>query len=997
MEVTTASLPQEMWLLGFAGLCLFAVGAAVAAFARKRSAEAKEEAFAIMQNIFGGLDVMIHVTDPKTDELLFVNDVMRRHYNIEGNYAGRLCYAVFRDNITERCNFCPCDRLNAKLGEVVTWEDHNSKTNRFYRNTSRYINWINGKSAHLHQAIDITDMKYELMKYELTRDALGAGLWDMDILNKDPSNSDYLFVWSQQFRKMLGFTDESDFPNLLESWSDRLHPEDAERTLNALMTHLSDYSGKTPYDVEYRLMLKSGEYKHFRAYGTTLRDDDGAPLRTAGALEDIEEKKQLHDALERREKVLNALNETAVMLTSHKNETFDEVMSAGLRPVAEAMGIDRIAVYRRLGDETQLGQIFLWFRGRVLPLDEQLTKLPEVPPVLRWLEILRTGQCVNADVRDMRDDEAEFAGVFGIKAIIFVPIFVRDEFWGVITLEDHTTYRYFEEENLDLLRSAAHLCAVTVARAEMEREINDVNAKLKIALEEATAASRAKSDFLSQMSHEMRTPMNAITGMTAIGRNAPDAEQKDYALGKIEDASSHLLGVINDVLDMAKIEANKLELSPVEFNFDRMLQKVISVINFRVEEKRQHISVNTDRNIPRFIVGDDQRLAQVITNLLSNAVKFAPEGGDIRLDIALTGESDGICELRIEVSDNGIGISPEQQTRLFRAFEQAESGTSREYGGTGLGLAISKSIVEMMGGRIWVESEAGGGSRFIFTINARRGEKTPRSLLAPGVNWENARVLVADNLPETIDQFRDLFDILKINCDFASDGPEVCRFIEERGAYDIYFVEWRMPGMDGIELARRIKALGGARPSVVIMITASDWEAIKDEAYAAGVEKHMIKPLFSSMIIDCMNECLAVPRDSKEKKDIAMDIFKDRRLLLAEDIEINREILMTLLEDTGLLIDCAENGREALDMIAAAPDKYDIVFMDVQMSHMDGLEATRRIRALPERARGRLPIVAMTANVFKSDIDECIGAGMDDHIGKPIVIDNVLEVLRKYL
>jgi signal transduction histidine kinase/DNA-binding response OmpR family regulator len=528
-------------------------------------------------------------------------------------------------------------------------------------------------------------------------------------------------------------------------------------------------------------------------------------------------------------------------------------------------------------------------------------------------------------------------------------------------------------------------------RIEMEN-------KIKQALNDAMAASKAKGDFLSSMSHEMRTPMNAIIGMTAIGKRANDVVEKNHAFNKIGDAASHLLGVINDILDMAKIEANKLELMPVEYNLEKMLQKVAAVINFRVDEKRQQFSVNIDKNVPRFIVGDDQRLAQVITNLLSNAVKFTPEEGNISLNVSFSGKVDENCVLRIEIIDSGIGISREQQGRLFNAFEQAESGISREYGGTGLGLVISKRIVELMGGRIWVESEPGKGSRFIFTVKTRRGDKSSCSLLLPGVNWKNLRILVIDDMAETHNQFRDLFDQLDIKCDVAADGFEALRVIEERGEYDIYFVDWRMPGMDGIELTRLIKSQCQAIRLVVIMIAALDWNQIRDEAIQAGVDKYLLKPLFSSAIVDCINECLGVGNTAVEPDNAAYaGEFTGKRLLLAEDIEINREILMALLDGTGLIIDCVENGQEALDIIEAVPNKYDIVFMDMQMPKMDGLEATRRIRALPGRRRERLPIIAMTANVFKDDIEACRKAGMDDHLGKPLDLDKVMKKLRKYI
>jgi CheY-like chemotaxis protein len=426
-----------------------------------------------------------------------------------------------------------------------------------------------------------------------------------------------------------------------------------------------------------------------------------------------------------------------------------------------------------------------------------------------------------------------------------------------------------------------------------------------------------------------------------------------------------------------------------------MLQKVVTVISFRVDEKRQSLYVNIDSGIPRFVVGDDQRLAQIIANLLSNAVKFTPEEGEVHLNVSLAEEANDHIELRIEVKDTGIGIPPEQQAKLFDVFMQAESGTSRKYGGSGLGLSISRRIIEMMDGRIWIESELGKGAKFIFTVKAERGKKSPCSLLAPGVNWENIRIMVVDDMNETCNQFKDIFGNLGIQCDAAADGQEAWNIIEKGNEYDIYFIDWRMPVMDGIELTRRIKSRKRSRPSVVTMITAADWVQIKDEAIEAGVDKCLLKPLFSSMIIDCVNECLGVDQIKDDAIVTGEGEFNGKRLLVAEDIEINREILVALLENTGLTIDCAENGKDALDIIHANPSKYDVVFMDVQMPYMDGLEATRRIRTLPGHRKEKLPIIAMTANVFQSDIDACLAAGMDGHLCKPLDIDNVLERLRK--
>ena len=530
---------------------------------------------------------------------------------------------------------------------------------------------------------------------------------------------------------------------------------------------------------------------------------------------------------------------------------------------------------------------------------------------------------------------------------------------------------------------------------EKNENLQHLNESLIVARDQAEESSRAKSDFLSNMSHEMRTPLNAIIGMISIGKSADNPERKDYTLGKIEDASVHLLGVINDVLDMSKIEAGKLELSPLDFSFEKMVRKVVNVINFRVEEKHQSLHVSIDRNIPRKLFGDDQRLSQVLTNLLSNAVKFTPEEGEIRLEVTLAGDESSVVTLQFEVSDTGIGINQEQQKLLFTSFQQADNSTSRRFGGTGLGLAISKRIVEMMGGRIWLESEPGVGSTFLFTVHLTHVKGDYTALLNPGVNWDNVRIVAVDDDEEVCDFFRETAAALGITCETAACAEDLLVMLENNISHDIYFIDWKMPGIDGIELTRRIKGNGGK--SVVTMISSTAWNVIAENALKAGVDRFLSKPLFSSDIADCINECVGIDEFKENLQEDVPDVFTGKCLLLAEDVDINREIVLALLEPTDITIDCAENGLEAVRMFSDNPQRYDIIFMDVQMPEMDGLEATERIRGADVPQAKTIPIVAMTANVFKEDIEKCLASGMNDHIGKPLDFDDVLAKLRKYL
>jgi signal transduction histidine kinase/CheY-like chemotaxis protein len=468
------------------------------------------------------------------------------------------------------------------------------------------------------------------------------------------------------------------------------------------------------------------------------------------------------------------------------------------------------------------------------------------------------------------EDEFENAG----KIICaYTPIIHQDERWALFVTVPVSSTPVPDMRNLFLISGLLFLAFGAIAsiflsamQARPYDELDRQNALLTELKAEAENAGRAKGDFLSNMSHEIRTPLNAVIGMTTIAKNTTDEEKRYESLVKIEDASHHLMGVINDILDMSKIEANKLELDPTDFRFADMIRRVSDIIGFRVEEMHQNYLVEIDPAIPPYLHCDEQRLAQVITNLLTNAIKFTPEDGDIVLSAHLVDISSDTAELEISVTDTGIGISKEQQERLFTSFQQAESSTSRKYGGTGLGLAISKHIVEMMGGNIWIESELGRGSKFAFRVKVGLAE-TPQTT-----------TVIASNA--------------------------------------------------------------------------------------------------------------IIPNE-----------FAGKHILLAEDIEINREIVRSLLEPTGVTITDAVDGYDVVDKFAAAPYFYDIIFMDVQMPRLDGYDATRQIREMEMAtdSRKRIPIIAMTANVFKEDIKKSLAAGMDAHIGKPIDMNLVLEKLRFYL
>ena len=702
---------------------------------------------------------------------------------------------------------------------------------------------------------------------------------------------------------------------------------------------------------------------------------------------------ELADAQEKiilREKMTNTLNKMAIVFLTQDNKSFEEKMTEGIKIIVDMINFDSMSAWRNYNtaDGIYTSQIYRWDResgGTVSPRQE-LQNVPMAGLSHHWEKILKGEIVLNGPVRLMDTPPATFQR-YGVLSAFLIPLFFNNEYWGFVIFEDLHNERYFDDS--EFMRSAAFLCANTIMRLEMEN-------RLKEALHSANTASRAKSEFLANMSHEIRTPMNAIIGMTSIAESTNNIEKKDYALGKIKDASNHLLDIINDILDMSKIEAEKFELSHISFVFEKMIKNIINVINFRIEERRQKFFINIGKDVPHVLIGDDQRLSQVITNLLSNAVKFTPDEGTISLDCQLLSEEEDICRLQISVQDTGIGISDEQKTRLFQSFVQAQTDTTRKFGGTGLGLAISKRIVTLMGGDIWVESEPGKGSKFIFTVLLKRDTSNDKRLLDECINWKNIQIFIADDESEIRNFFITVSENLGIGCTVAASGGEVAEILIKDNNYNIYFLDWELLGTDWIELIRKIQEKA-EKKYIVIVIPSINLNSVEDEAYVAGVNKFISKPLFSSAIVDVINEYIGVESESTQSDtNIYADDLTGYTILLAEDIEINREIVLELLKSTNLSIECAENGLAAVNLFTESPDKYDMILMDIQMPEMDGYEATRKIRALDIPKAKTIPIIAMTANVFREDIEKCLEAGMNDHVGKPLDFYELISKLRRY-
>ena len=834
-----------------------------------------------------------------------------------------------------------------------------------------------------------TDAAHKRIQLLLDAVPLACHLWNKDFK---------LFESNAENRKLFQVKDKQSFHRGFLRFSPEYQPDGQRSDKKALMYVEKAFAkGRCVFNWMHQL----ADGTQLPTEITLVRIAYENDYILASYVRDLRAYTQMMNAIEQRDNLLRAVNDAAAVLLSYGEGRFEITLQKGLECIAKRINVDRAYIWKNEVIDGTLYYVnqYEWLRdmehdGLVV---HHAMKYPyDAGPNWESGRFMR-GECVNGPVSSFPPEKQAMLRPYSIKSILVIPIHIQGDFWGFISFDDCTNERTFTADEENILRSAGLMLVNAITRYSMTLEIQKTAEQLQEALTAAQDASQAKSSFLATMSHEIRTPMNAIIGMTKIGKSTSDVDKMLYAFDRIDGASNHLLGVINDILDMSKIEAGKFELTYGMFDFEKMIQTVVNVISFRIGEKRQKFTVFIDKNVPYRLVGDDQRLAQIITNLLSNAVKFTPEGKSIRLDARLVDKNDAICTVQVSVTDTGIGISAEQQARLFTSFQQADSNTSRKFGGTGLGLAISKHIVELMGGRIWIESELGAGATFSFTFQAELGSDADEIPLLPNLDTNDISFLVVSNEQDTLQCFNNIIEQLGARYDAVAGGIEALSHIDNNAPYAICFIDFDMPDIDYLELIRKIIARGIKKPKIVI-VSAYDLNDIKYSVKTPGVTRCLQKPLFTSSVADCINRCLALtPLSIIESTSDEIISLKGYHLLLAEDIEINREIILTMLEPTLIIIDCAENGAEAVRMFEQNPNRYDIVFMDIQMPSMDGYEATRRIRASGTTKAQKIPIIALTANVFREDIEKCLEAGMTGHLGKPIDITEVLHVLQAHL
>ena len=594
-----------------------------------------------------------------------------------------------------------------------------------------------------------------------------------------------------------------------------------------------------------------------------------------------------------------------------------------------------------------------------------------------------------------------------------------DNIRSVLGKELIMAYRYLAHRNgqdyYEMLRMAGvrhpgdrddckvHAVGIGFTVIDMEmREQLARNHALQDALAAAENANKAKTAFLSNMSHEIRTPMNAIIGLNNIAMNEPTASGKvrEY-LEKINISAHHLLGIINDILDMSRIESGRMVIKSEEFSFAKALEQVNTMISGQCRDKGLTYECRIHGHVSDYYIGDDMKLRQVMVNILGNAVKFTPEGGSVSFTVEEVAHFSGKSTLRFTISDTGIGMSSEYLPRLFDAFSQEDSSSTSKYGSTGLGMPITKSIVELMNGTIAVESEKGRGTTFTVTVTLLDSE---RQTLRKNENEggmpqpHEMCVLVIDDDPIACEHAQIILGQVGISCETAQcgrDGLEMARLRHARRApYNLILVDWKMPDMDGIETTRRLRAAVGSETPVIIL-TSYSWEDIMDEARAAGVDTFVAKPLFAGTVLDEFREAFRRKNASLVRKtaDLA-----GKRVLLAEDMPVNAEIMMMILSMREMSVEHAENGRIAVEMFAAhEPGYYHAILMDMRMPEMDGLEATRRIRDMDRPDAKSIPIIALTANAFDEDVQRSMQAGLNVHLSKPVEPEALFSALENLI
>jgi polar amino acid transport system substrate-binding protein len=833
-------------------------------------------------------------------------------------------------------------------------------------------------------------------RLELALNGGELGFWDLDFTTGK-------MVVNPRWLKMLGYQQEAGVPITEENWLATIHPEDRTHVMSERNAHIRGETAS--FEVEYRTTTPAAGERWLLSRGAiSERDNDQIPLRMAGTLLDITSHKELENHLQMERYAAETRTKEAQVLESLLRQSVIETDLETYLHQALAILLEEIPWLNMLPK----GAIFLTEdegQGSTLRMaaNKDLS-----PPLLSLCNQIPFGHCMCGRAAktgaiqlsehvDHRHD-ITFEGMEE-HGHINLPIMKGSTTLGVVVFY-LPPWQKVDAEKLDYLMQVSGILSISISLHHNRNALEQARIK-------AEEATRAKSEFLANMSHEIRTPMNAIMGMSHLVLQTDlQAKQRDY-LNKILNASTNLLDIINDILDFSKIEAGKLNVEAIPFHLDEVLENVTSLVTGKIREKGLEFLIAVDPSVSNSLIGDPLRLGQVLINLISNAVKFTQEG-EVVLRVENVQAHTGAAELRFSILDTGIGMSKEQLGRLFRAFSQADSSTTRKFGGTGLGLTISKRLVELMEGGIEVISEPGKGSTFSFTcaFKIHDEERVPLPEQLPS-DLQGLRVLVVDDSPNAREIMRTLLEGFSFDTAISASGQagliELESAAQQGNPFHMVLMDWKMPEMDGFAATKAIQTSPTIQPTpLVLMATAYGREEMPSHAQDVLLDGFLLKPITPSTLFDAImvafgKASLLTPSDKPgPSTDLGMEAttkIRGARILLVEDNEINQQVAREMLEQVPFVVEIANNGREAVEQVQA--DSFDCVLMDIQMPEMDGYEATRIIRQDPRFKS--LPIIAMTANAMPADKQRCLDAGMNGHIAKPIYFKEMFATLAQWI
>ncbi len=750
-------------------------------------------------------------------------------------------------------------------------------------------------------------------------------------------------------------------------------------------------------NLENWCVTKNGRKVCMLSNGVPFYDTDGALLGYRGIDDDVTKKKEIEKELRKQSELQSILMDISTRYINVPLSEVDNSINQSLKEIGEFVKADRSYIFKHNYDNSTTSKTYEYC---ALNTPSRIHILQNVPfsAFSNWLEKHKQGIPViehNVVSSNLSEDEKKIMDTGDIKSLIAIPMISSGRGTGFVGFDWISDFHTISPEEQSLLELFSQLLVNINQRVRSET-------LLDIEKNKAQAANTAKSEFLANMSHEIRTPLNGVLGMNTLLMDTELTDEQKSFVKTVRSSGEALLTIINDILDFSKIEAGKLELEEIRFNLQVTLEDFAEIMAIKAEEKKLEFICAAAPDVPSFLEGDPGRVRQILVNLAGNAIKFTSEG-EVSVTVALQSQTDDNIKLRFSVKDTGIGIPADKLDTLFESFTQADSSTTREFGGTGLGLAISKQLSELMGGEIGVISKPGEGSEFWCTAIFKKAEESSREILSKHA-LEGTRILIVDDNFTNREILSIQFKAWGIKSEVAQDGPSALKIlydsVNEEIPFQMAVIDMQMPGMDGETLGKILQSDEKLRSIKLLMMTSMGMRGDSKRMKEIGFSGYLTKPVRQSELFDALAVILGLSQKSTGKTLITRHSLSEMKLdkfrvLLAEDNITNQMVAMGILKKTGIRVDAVANGREAVVALEQIP--YDMVFMDVQMPVMDGLEATRTIRSSTSVRNKEIPIIAMTAHAMQGDRDICIEAGMNDYIAKPINPAAVSEALTKWL